>query len=38
VRWPNLFIRWLDGSLAIDRQQLADYCVRLLVASADLAR
>jgi AcrR family transcriptional regulator len=34
----NLFIRWLDGSLDVSRDRLADYCVRLLVSSADLAR
>lgn len=34
----NLFIRWLDGSVAVDRAQLIDYCVRLLVASVELAR
>jgi AcrR family transcriptional regulator len=33
----NLFIRWLDGSLPVDRTALADYCVRLLVASMGLA-
>jgi AcrR family transcriptional regulator len=33
----NLFIRWLDGSLAIDRAALADYCVRLLTTTATLA-
>lgn len=33
----NLLIRWLDGSLAIDRSGLADFCVRLLVASMALA-
>ncbi|MDT4930641.1 MAG: hypothetical protein QOF92_3508 [Pseudonocardiales bacterium] len=32
----NLFIRWLDGTLAIDRGTLADYCTRLLVASRAL--
>jgi AcrR family transcriptional regulator len=34
----NLFIRWLDGTLDIDRAQLSEYCVRLLVSAADLAR
>jgi AcrR family transcriptional regulator len=34
----NLFIRWLDGSLDVSRDRLADYCVRLLVSSAELAR
>jgi AcrR family transcriptional regulator len=33
----NLCIRWWDGSLAIDRETLADFCVRLLVASMALA-
>jgi AcrR family transcriptional regulator len=33
----NLFIRWLDGSLPIDRAGMADYCVRLLVAAMALA-
>jgi hypothetical protein len=32
----NLFIRWLDGTLAIDRGTLADYCTRVLVASRAL--
>src|SRR5690348_2564552 len=27
----NLFIRWLDGTLDVDRAELTDYCVRLLV-------
>ena len=33
----NLLIRWLDGSLAIERAGLADFCVRLLTASMALA-
>jgi AcrR family transcriptional regulator len=33
----NLLIRWMDGSLAIDRAGLADFCVRLLTASMALA-
>jgi AcrR family transcriptional regulator len=33
----NLFIRWLDGSLPVGRAELADYCVRLLVASMALS-
>jgi AcrR family transcriptional regulator len=33
----NLCIRWWDGSLAIDRETLANFCVRLLVASMALA-
>jgi AcrR family transcriptional regulator len=32
----NLFIRWLDGSLVVGRDDLADYCVRLLVAAMAL--
>ena len=34
----NLFIRWLDGTLDIDRAELTDYCVRLLVTATELAR
>ena len=34
----NLFIRWLDGTLDIDRAELTDYCVRLLVIATELAR
>jgi AcrR family transcriptional regulator len=34
----NLFIRWLDGSLPVGRDLLTDYCVRLLVAAAGVAR
>ncbi len=34
----NLFIRWLDGTLDIDRGELTDYCVRLLVTATELAR
>jgi AcrR family transcriptional regulator len=34
----NLFIRWLDGTLDVDRDELTDYCVRLLVTATDLAR
>ena len=33
----NLLIRWLDGSLAIDRAGLAEFCVQLLSASMALA-
>lgn len=33
----NLLIRWLDGSLTVDRNALAEYCVRLLVATMGLA-
>jgi AcrR family transcriptional regulator len=32
----NLFIRWLDGTLPVDRSVLSDYCTRLLVASRAL--
>jgi AcrR family transcriptional regulator len=34
----QLFLRWLDGSLRVTPEELADYCVRLLVHSVDLAR
>jgi AcrR family transcriptional regulator len=34
----NLFIRWLDGTLEVDRAELTDYCVRLLVSATELAR
>ncbi|MEO6887041.1 MAG: TetR family transcriptional regulator [Jatrophihabitantaceae bacterium] len=34
----NVFIRWLDGTLVIERDALIDYCVRLLVVFTDLAR
>jgi AcrR family transcriptional regulator len=34
----NLFVRWLDGTLAATEQQLTDYCVRLLLSSVPLAR
>lgn len=34
----NLFIRWLDGTLDVDRAELTEYCVRLLVTATDLAR
>jgi AcrR family transcriptional regulator len=33
----NLLIRWMDGSLAVDRARLAEFCVRLLSASMALA-
>jgi hypothetical protein len=33
----SLFLRWLDGSLAVDRETLRDFCVRFLVTSAGLA-
>lgn len=34
----NLFIHWLDGALHLERAELTDYCVRLLVTCAELAR
>lgn len=34
----NLFVRWLDGSLAASEAELTDYCVRLLVHAVPLAR
>ncbi|MDT7560749.1 MAG: hypothetical protein QOI68_5219 [Pseudonocardiales bacterium] len=34
----NLFVRWLDGTLEASEQELTDYCVRLLLAAAPLAR
>lgn len=34
----NLFIRWLDGTLAASEQELTDYCVRLLLTAMPLAR
>jgi AcrR family transcriptional regulator len=34
----NLFIRWLDGALDVDRAELTEYCVRLLVSATELAR
>jgi len=34
----QLFIRWLDTSLAVSPTELADYCVRLLLTAAPLAR
>jgi AcrR family transcriptional regulator len=34
----QLFIRWLDGSLAVTPAELTDYCVRLLLTSVPLAR
>ena len=34
----NLFIRWLDGTLAASEPQLTDYCVRLLLTAMPLAR
>ena len=33
----NLFIRWLDGTLAASERELTDYCVRLLVSAVPLA-
>ena len=34
----SLFVRWLDGTLAVDRTVLSAFCVRLLLSGADLAR
>jgi AcrR family transcriptional regulator len=34
----NLFVRWLDDTLEASEQELTDYCVRLLLAAAPLAR
>lgn len=34
----NLFIRWLDGTLAASERELTEYCVRLLLTSMPLAR
>ena len=34
----SLFVRWLDGTLAVDRATLSAFCVRLLLSGADLAR
>ncbi|HEY2101598.1 MAG TPA: TetR family transcriptional regulator [Pseudonocardia sp.] len=34
----NLFVRWLDGTLETSEQELTDYCVRLLLTAAPLAR
>jgi AcrR family transcriptional regulator len=34
----NLFVRWLDGTLEASEQELTDYCVRLLLTAAPLAR
>ncbi|MBO0851935.1 MAG: TetR/AcrR family transcriptional regulator [Pseudonocardia sp.] len=33
----NLFIRWLDGTLAASERELTDYCVRLLLTAMPLA-
>jgi AcrR family transcriptional regulator len=33
----NLFIRWLDGSLPVRRDELADYSVRLLLGASAIA-
>jgi AcrR family transcriptional regulator len=33
----TLFIRWLDGSLNVDRAVLTEFCVRLVLSSAALA-
>lgn len=34
----NLFIRWLDGTLAASEPELTDYCVRMLLTAMPLAR
>jgi len=34
----SLFLRWLDGTLDVDRATLSDFCVRLLINSVELAR
>jgi AcrR family transcriptional regulator len=34
----NLFVRWLDGSLAVSADELTNYCVRLLVHAVPLSR
>lgn len=34
----SLFLRWLDGTLDVDRATLSDFCVRLLLKSLELAR
>jgi AcrR family transcriptional regulator len=33
----TLFIRWLDGSLSVERDVLAEFCVRLVIVSVTLA-
>ena len=32
----NLFIRWLDGTEPVGQDELADYCVRLLLSASQL--
>jgi AcrR family transcriptional regulator len=32
----SLFVRWLDGTLAVDRETLTAFCVRLLLSGAQL--
>jgi AcrR family transcriptional regulator len=34
----QLFVRWVDGSLAVAADELTEYCVRLLTHAAHLAR
>lgn len=34
----SLFVRWLDGSLEVERRTLSEFCVRLLLRSVELAR
>lgn len=34
----SLFVRWLDGTLAVERETLSAFCVRLLIQSVELAR
>jgi len=34
----SLFLRWLDGTLDVDRATLSEFCVRLLLKSVELAR
>ena len=33
----SLFIRWLDGTLPVERAALSEFCVRLVLSSAGLA-
>jgi AcrR family transcriptional regulator len=34
----NLFVRWLDGSLAVSADELTEYCVRMLVHAVPLSQ
>lgn len=34
----NLFVRWLDGSLAVSSGELTEYCVRMLVHAVPLSQ